>query len=60
MVSVATKEKAAAIIVFLLLHEKKNRNRRVLVREWVARRQEKGAFRGILRGLEMEDRGRHC
>jgi len=42
--------KAAAIIVFLLWDEKKNaknRNHRVWVRKWVARRQQRGTFRGI-------------
>jgi len=56
MASAATKQKAAAMIVLLFLDEKrktqKTRNRRVWVREWIARRQEKGAFRGILRELE--------
>jgi len=53
MALVATKQKAAANIVFFLLVEKKRmqktRNCRVWARKWVARRQEKGAFRGILK-----------
>ena len=44
MVSVAMKQKAVAII-----------HRHLWVREWIARRQEKGAFRGILREVEKEN-----
>jgi len=44
--SVATKQKAVAII-----------NRHLWVREWIARRQEKGAFRGILREVKENASG---
>ena len=55
----ATRRKAAAIVVLLLLEEEEEKrkrvNRQVWVRDWIARRQEKGAFQGIMRELSVED-----
>ena len=54
------RKRAAALMLFALLLEEnesvpKKRNRKIYMRDWISRREEKGAFHQLVKELELED-----
>ena len=46
---------AASLIIVSLLKKKKRKPRRIWVRKWLQRREEKSAYQNILQELRLED-----